>query len=91
MEKRLLVTYATLSGSTAEVAAAIGDDDAIGLVIIGDHADVQSPVQEADEYLSLLRGGLPLIRLDLPETTGRNNAFPCRVIEHPAVDLWSSQ
>jgi len=72
------------------IAAGIGDDDAIRVVIVGDNADVQRIVCKTDKHLGPLRRCLPLNRLDLPETTGRNNTVPCRVVKYIAINLRGS-
>ena len=61
---------------TGSPQPAVGDNDGLGLLIVGDDADVQGIVQETDVDQCLLAGGPAFVRLYLPEAAGGNDAAP---------------
>ena len=58
------------------VAARVGDDDARGLAVVADDADVERVGREDDAHLGVLGGGLPFVGLLLPEAGDRRRAWP---------------
>ena len=68
------------------VAPTVGDNDARGVIVIGDNTDKKRRVRVADEDLRLLRSGLPVIGLYLPEAGRRDCSGPRRIANNDAID-----
>ena len=88
VEKRIEDDSKALFTTQRGVASAVGGHEGFGLAVVEHDTDVESAIGEADTDLGLLRGGLALEGLLLPEAGGRVELHPHRFAEHVAVDDW---
>jgi hypothetical protein len=72
------------------IATSVGDNNAIGIIVIGHHSNVESVFTETDKDFSALRRWLPFVRSHLPKATGGRHLRPGRVIEHLTIDNWTA-
>ena len=68
------------------VATTVGNDDAGGVGLEGDHTDVERLIGKANPHFGALGSRLALVRPHLAETRRRNDAIPGDVIRHIAIN-----